>query len=390
MLTKGPVAFVLLAPPVIAHCWLNRSSSRPQLHHWAAYTGVIAITSLPWFIAAILHMPEFAKYFFWDHNVARFLTGSNHPEPFWFYLPTIVLACMPWGLLLIPLVKFLSSSSPLIRRHRSLELGFLALWSAWCLLFFSASSGKLPTYILPCIPAIMLMIGHSLHATCSPFAKSVIVRAKAHTVFHRGVQSLAAVGILFAGSLFLFGIESRVETMLHGSLWIALLFGAVVMQKRVAPRLVYCVFCTAAFVTMMKVSHDVVPAFADRSSALGESSSSVTELEGWSSELPVACIAGKWGSVPFYLDRDDVVVFANEHDENIRRFIERQESTLLVVDDDLTAARRLALVPHGAEIHELSSTSKAVVLSVRVHQQFAPSVQLSSAKAEDTSSTFVR
>ncbi len=390
VLTKGPVACVLLAPPIIAHCWLNRSSSAPQLSQWAAYAIVTTLTALPWFIAAISRMPEFAKYFFWDHNVARFLSGSNHPEPFWFYLPAVFLACMPWGLLLLPLAKFLSSSSPRLRLHRSPALGFLALWSAWCLLFFSASTGKLPTYILPCVPAIMLLIGHYVHANCSPFAGSVFARVKAHAIFHRGIVYFSSVGVLFAGGLYLFGLDERVATLLHGSLWTALLFAALVLQKRVAPRVVYGVFCTAAFMATVKVTHDVLPAYANQSSALGASSSSVANLEEWNSDLLVACIVGNWGSVPFYLDRDDVTVFSEEAEGNVRSFIEQQGSTLLVIDDDLPADQRQMLVPRGAEVRELSTTSKATVLAVRVRQPPEPPIQLISADADDTPSLIVR
>ncbi|MEZ6053688.1 MAG: glycosyltransferase [Planctomycetaceae bacterium] len=390
VLTKGPVAFVLLEPVVMAHCWLNRSSSRVRLHHWSAFAGVIVLTAAPWFVAAATVMPQFVRYFFWDHNVARFLSGSNHPEPFWFYLPTLFLACMPWGLLLLPLTKFLATASPQMRKHRSPELGFLTLWSAWCLLFFSASSGKLPTYLLPCLPAVMLLIGHCIHATCSPFAGNVFSRVKAHAVFHRGLVYLSSAGVLFAGCLYLFGLDERVATLLHGSLWTGLLFAALVLQRRVAPRIVYGVFCAAAFMVLTKITHDVVPAVSNRNSAFGNSSSTLVHQGEWKSHLPVACIVGDWGSVPFYLDRDDVSVFPDTETENARHFIEDHDEMILVVNENLTEEQREAFLPPDAEVRQLSTTSKATALAVRLPNATKVRIQLISADANEIPKSIVR
>ncbi len=187
VLTKGPVALALLGPPVVAYSWLNRHPRAPGLRQWSAYLAVIAVIALPWYIAMIHRMPGFVQHFFWEHHINRFLSGSNHPEPFWYYAPVLFVACMPWGLLLFPLGKYLASSSPRIRAWRTPELGFLVIWVGWCLLFLSASRGKLPTYLLPCLPAIMLLLGHYLEKNCSPFAGSVFARVKSHMVFQRGV-----------------------------------------------------------------------------------------------------------------------------------------------------------------------------------------------------------
>ncbi|MCA9112723.1 MAG: glycosyltransferase, partial [Planctomycetaceae bacterium] len=54
VLTKGPVALVLLGPVVLAHCWLNRKPSHVSLHHWAAFVGIIGLTAAPWFVAAAM------------------------------------------------------------------------------------------------------------------------------------------------------------------------------------------------------------------------------------------------------------------------------------------------------------------------------------------------
>src|SRR5262249_31449533 len=59
VLTKGPVAFVLLLPPVVVHAWLTRSPARPTLLRWAAFVGVVAAVAGPWFVAITVRDPNF-------------------------------------------------------------------------------------------------------------------------------------------------------------------------------------------------------------------------------------------------------------------------------------------------------------------------------------------
>ncbi len=49
-----------------------------------------------------------------------------------------------------------------MRNARSEELGFLLLSAGWIIVFFSLSSCKLPTYILPTLPLLCLLIGAML------------------------------------------------------------------------------------------------------------------------------------------------------------------------------------------------------------------------------------
>ncbi len=390
VLTKGPVALVLLVPPLVADNWLNRQSAALSVRRWSAFAGVVAVVTLPWYLAASYRMPGFVRFFFWDHNVARFLSGANHPEPCWFYIPTLFLSCMPWGLLLIPMAKSLASSSPRDRHGRSREVGFLVLSSLWCLMFFTASRSKLPTYILPGIPAIMLLVGYYLRQHCSPFASSVFQKVKAHSVFRRGLLYLAAFGIISAGCLHLCELDGRVETLVQVSLWAALLLGTVTLQHRCGPRTIYAAFCLAACAATTKLSHDVFPAWAEQRSVLDLAHRSAEELQRGTCELPVACIAGTWGSVPFYLNRDDVAVFRDSPLTNLQRFIIQHESALPIVDDDIDLKELSRSLHAGTEIRELSHTPRGMVLTIRGP---APRIHVTgptAAKIEPPSPAFYR
>src|SRR5262249_40251143 len=110
-------------------------------------------------------LPGFASYFFWEHNVKRFLEPGMHVRGVWFYGPILWLLLLPGAVLVVPLVRFLLTGNEQTARRRSAELGFRLLAGAWVVLFFTLSSCKLPTYILPALPALSLVLGNFLVQT---------------------------------------------------------------------------------------------------------------------------------------------------------------------------------------------------------------------------------
>src|SRR5262249_13403572 len=71
----------------------------------------------------------------------------------------VLIGCLPWTLLLVCVGRFLTERSAAVRRLRTPAMGFFLLWAGWCVLFFSASSSKLATYLLPAAPAVALLVG---------------------------------------------------------------------------------------------------------------------------------------------------------------------------------------------------------------------------------------
>jgi len=157
VLTKGPIAFLLLGPPLMAHQWLTRSSIKIGWGRWVVYATVILAVVLPWYVMMILRVPSFARYFFWEQNVVRFFSPFDHQRPVWFYGPVLLLGLLPASFLVIPFFRFLLSEKE--AASRSWALGFMLLAAGWCLLFFTLSGCKLPTYILPAFPFLALALG---------------------------------------------------------------------------------------------------------------------------------------------------------------------------------------------------------------------------------------
>lgn len=159
VLTKGPVAILLLIPPLAAHRRLTGSTTRIGWRGWSMFAGVVLALTLPWYLAVSFALPEFGGYFFWKHNVLRFVQPFDHERPVWFYAPLLLIGLLPATFLLPAFVRWLLASAPAATRNRCPALGYLLLAGGWCLFFFSMSGCKLPTYILPGFPPICLGLG---------------------------------------------------------------------------------------------------------------------------------------------------------------------------------------------------------------------------------------
>jgi hypothetical protein len=130
-----------------------------------AFLAVVLVVSLPWYVAVAWRSPGFAGYFFWKHNVLRFLTPFDHQQPVWFYGPVLLGGLLPGSLLAVSWLRSLGSAKPGATARRCPEQGYLLLAGGWCVLFFSLSGCKLPTYVLPAFPPLALALGYHVAGT---------------------------------------------------------------------------------------------------------------------------------------------------------------------------------------------------------------------------------
>lgn len=184
ILTKGPIALILLAPPILAHRWLTGQRVAIGWQYVLAYLGIALAVNLPWYVAIYRHEPVFLRYFFWEHNILRFIKPFDHLQPIWYYLPIVLGGLLPGTILLYAFVRHLMSGEPATAQTRSIALGFWLLAGLWCVLFFSLSGCKLPTYVLPAFPFLMLALG------------DFIARSKWHRSHWTKTGIVAAAGLL--------------------------------------------------------------------------------------------------------------------------------------------------------------------------------------------------
>jgi Dolichyl-phosphate-mannose-protein mannosyltransferase len=159
MLTKGPVALALPGITfLIALGWFYRARWRLLFSPWAGIGLILFIAiAAPWYIAIAKANPgTFVGSFFFLHNVERFThTVSGHKGPWFFYIPVLLIGSFPWCLflpaLLYRMVQLKGKLPEFVR--------YAAIWFGVTFLFFSAAGTKLPTYILPGLPALAILLG---------------------------------------------------------------------------------------------------------------------------------------------------------------------------------------------------------------------------------------
>jgi 4-amino-4-deoxy-L-arabinose transferase-like glycosyltransferase len=165
-LTKGPISEVLLFPPLVAFGWLTRqggggTTARIGWKDCLLFAAAVVAVNLPWYIAMGVRQPEFLGYFFWEHNVLRFVKPFDHLQPVWYYAPVLLLGFLPGVVLGVPYLRGVLTGEP----TRSTAGGFWLLAGLWCVTFFSISGSKLPTYILPAYPPLCLALGEFVSRT---------------------------------------------------------------------------------------------------------------------------------------------------------------------------------------------------------------------------------
>lgn len=159
-LTKG---FLALAIPVLALLpylvWERRYKDIGRMAWLPLLTALLV--ALPWSIAIYWKEPDFWRFFVFNEHLRRFLAdNAQHSRSFWFFFLAAPGLFLPWTFVSFAAVGGvrgrLANASP--------TRGLLRLslcWLVFPFLFFSASSGKLLTYVLPCMPpfAILLVSG---------------------------------------------------------------------------------------------------------------------------------------------------------------------------------------------------------------------------------------
>lgn len=160
-LAKGPAAAVLSGGAITTWALLAREWKRAfRAAHPAAIT-TCAIVAVPWYALCASKNPEFLRTFFLLHNVERFTTPVfHHVRPFWYFIPVVPLGVIPW-LALAPQVIRDARTALELRLSGSRPGLFFTCWAGFVIIFFSISKSKLPGYVLPAIPALVVLLAEA-------------------------------------------------------------------------------------------------------------------------------------------------------------------------------------------------------------------------------------
>lgn len=150
VLAKGPVALVLLGVPGLATLAMSPRRLADAEPVRGAITCVVMVGA--WLVPAWMVAPEYVAEFLMVHNFQRFFGDSSvfHPEPLLFFVPVLAAGLLPWTF---------HVPASIVAALRAPDAGprYLAMCCLWIVVFFSLSSGKLATYVLPAFPVAAVL-----------------------------------------------------------------------------------------------------------------------------------------------------------------------------------------------------------------------------------------
>jgi len=156
VLTKGLIGVVIPGATLGAYLLWQRDWMLLRRLNFRWGLPLFTAIAAPWFALAARANAQFLEFFFIREHFLRFVTAIEHrTEPWWFFVPVLVVGIMPW----LPQAARALIIVPRSRVPRGQFDAARVLWT-WCvfvLVFFSCSDSKLIPYILPAIPALALL-----------------------------------------------------------------------------------------------------------------------------------------------------------------------------------------------------------------------------------------
>jgi 4-amino-4-deoxy-L-arabinose transferase len=156
-LTKGFLAFAVVCIVIIPFILWEGRWLELITRGWIPVLSS-AVIIVPWALLIHFQEPDYWHYFFWIEHIKRFTAdNAQHREPFWYFMMTLPILALPWSTVLPAAMRGLWGSDDQLNVKR-----YLWLWLLMPFLFFSASRGKLPSYILPCLAPLAILCAHGL------------------------------------------------------------------------------------------------------------------------------------------------------------------------------------------------------------------------------------
>jgi 4-amino-4-deoxy-L-arabinose transferase-like glycosyltransferase len=156
----------VLPGAIIATFLLYLGKAKEVLKEMQPIKGILIflLLALPWYIfVTLINGQTYIDSFFGYHNVERFTRAvNNHAAPWYFYFPIVLLGFAPWSFYLpvaIARLRFWQVTR-WQQQPRLDHLGLFALvWFTVIFGFFTVAATKLPSYLLPLMPAAAILVG---------------------------------------------------------------------------------------------------------------------------------------------------------------------------------------------------------------------------------------
>ncbi len=159
LLAKGLIGVVFPCAIITVYYLIRREwPNILRLGFWWGVPLALAVAAV-WYAPAVArHGNEFINEFIIQHHFARYFSNKyQHPQPFYFYLPITLLLALPWTFFLTASLADLRKSRWRGESANDKMRVFAFAWLIVIIGFFSLSGSKLPGYVLPALPAALLL-----------------------------------------------------------------------------------------------------------------------------------------------------------------------------------------------------------------------------------------
>lgn len=205
LLSKGLIGIVLPGGVIFFWILLQRRWQWLARLLWWPGPMLFALIAAPWFVLMQQKFPQFFHYFFIHQHFERFAdSGFNNMKPWWFYLETLALYCLPWTLALAGRLTL-----PAAEGARAALRQLQWLWLVVVVAFFSLPASKLIGYALPAVPAVAMLVAEVV-------AERVRMQPRARWL---AIGLAALTGVLMVTALFVFGREDKYSSKPLAMAW---------------------------------------------------------------------------------------------------------------------------------------------------------------------------
>jgi len=159
MLSKGLIGIAL--PGLVILIWLlwTRQFKKILYLPWLSGLALFALIALPWFVIAQQKYPGLFDYMFIGQQFNRYTAATyNNPQPWWFYLLSVLLLLFPWVIFALNQVRRQAIGAVAEVALVSKQWWSLCwIWVVAIIVFFSIPHSKLVGYVLPVMPPLALL-----------------------------------------------------------------------------------------------------------------------------------------------------------------------------------------------------------------------------------------
>ena len=150
VLTKGPVAVLIIALVLFFFLWYKWRSLKFIAWHWLVAMGVIGLLTSVWFAAEIIQGGGWALFQqFFDYQVRLFTSSeAGHGQPFYYHFIVLFIGCFPISLIAFPYILKRNFPDAEAKVKDLYTLQFILFWVV--LILFSLTTTKILHYSSLC------------------------------------------------------------------------------------------------------------------------------------------------------------------------------------------------------------------------------------------------